>query len=226
MNCWIKLPAISFALVLLAVGCTSAAKSGSVTQDPFPEAILAHQTFRVFLTGTETDFLGRVFRNPQAQVLGEKTWAGKSVSGGGQSLEIQYSKSQAISLNTRIPKVELKAGLGYTDDVSLELVLDGVRIHQLTRPVMIQEFRADPEAGKSDFIVSLVSADSIVIRAKDNSGAVIGIEGKIKNMFRDGDASISGKYEYDKRLKGVIVAKKSIIGYMLTKPTAADLARR
>ena len=209
-----------FLTVFCFFGCRSAVKSGKAVNDPFPVAMIGHTTFKVFQSGTAKTFLGRVFRDEKNQVLGEQYWAGNMLGGGGQRREIEYSKKQAFSINTRMPKVKLKVGLGFQTNVSLVLVLIGLKTHQLTRPVLNTDFRGTEESKNTRFIVSLLMADEIIMRVQDDSGGVIGIEAQVNKVFAD------AKYSYSKKHKGVILAKNSIIGYMLTKPKQSDLNRK
>ncbi len=201
------------------INCSSAVKSGRVAGDPFPEEMLGHKTFLVFKSGDINTWLGRIFRNESRQIMGEKLWEGTPLSSGGERREIEYSREQSFALKMRMPHFKMNLG-ELKGNIHFNLVLRGLKIHQLSRPVMINEFRDDRESRSAKFIISLLHADEISMQAVDSTGALIGFEGEYKKIVLDAN------YKYSKKHKGIIVASDAIIGYSLVTPKNSDFSRR
>ncbi len=206
------------AVLALTASCSTGSKV-SDKADPFPRSMLGHTTFKVFKEGTPKEYLGRTFRNESVQILAEKMWDGKTLGDKrGQRREIEYSRQSSFSLEARIPKLQLKAGA--RGDLTFKMVLIGLKVHNLTRPVMLSDFRSDEDAKKTKFIVSVLHAESIVLKVQDKTGADIKLDGAAN------DVVANTGYKYSDKHKGLVVANNAFIGYYLTKPRASDLNRR
>lgn len=199
--------------------CVSPAKDPSLISDPFPNEMLGHQTFKIFKSGDPKAYLGRIWRDYERQFLGDKVWDGESLGSGGERREIEYSRKQLFSIGARMPNIKINIGVAADSEISFRLVLVGLKIHQFTRPFMLNEFKTDMAIKTTKYIFSLLQCEAVIIQFVDKTGFVIGAEAEIKNM------SSGAKYEYSKNYKGLILAKNTIIGFYMTNPEKRDLDR-
>lgn len=199
--------------------CAGAVKSGAVVEDPFPRSMLRHKTFTVFKSGETSAWLGRVFRDEGDQILGEKMWGGKMLSSGGERREVEYDRRHAFALKAKMPYAKLKIGPEISNEIKFRLVLVGLKTSQLVSPSILSTFKDDVARSEIPYIISILRANQVVMQMVDATGAVIGLEAEYKQI------NVEARYEYSKRHKGLILAKNAIIGYMLMKPSQADLKR-
>ena len=191
---------------------------GSHVADPFPKVLLDHTSFKVF---RGRNFLGYTFRDEGAQVFGPRYWIGKETrpSGKGDERIIEFSQKQSAALGARIPALGFKAGSEKSYKIKVKLV--GLKVYQLTVPVLGSEYRDSVEARKSPFMVSMLRADQVVIQVElaSDKGVQVGSEEDLVNI-------VSGKLKYSQRHKGMVAAENAFIGYRMAAPTAQDINRR
>lgn len=199
--------------------CAGAVKSGAAVEDPFPKAMLRHKTFTVFKSGETSAWLGRVFRDEVDQILGEKMWGGKILASGGERREVEYDRRHAFALKAKMPYAKLKIGPEISNDIKFRLVLVGLSTSQLVSPAILSSFKDDSSRSGIPYVISILRANQVVMQMVDKTGAVIGLGAEYKQI------NVEARYEYSKRQKGLILAKNAIIGYMLMKPSQADLKR-
>lgn len=218
MQFFFAIPVLAAALV--AAGCSSGVKKGAVASDPFPSELLGHKTFTIFKSGDPNEWLGRVFRDEQKQLLDEKVWEGKILASGGERREIEYDRNQALNIGARMPQAKLQLGVQYTGELNFKLVLEGLKVVQMVSPVMMSQYRDGQEMRGKEYIVSVLKADEVVIQLVDKKGAVIGAAAEYKKIAAE------AKFEYSARRKGLIAAKDAIIGYLKIIPSDKDLKRQ
>ena len=206
--------------ILLSFGCSSAVKKGKMADDPFPEEMLGHTMFHIFKSGDPADWLGRVFRDEERQMIEDKKWGGEVMGSGGERREIEYSREQSFTIQTRLPEIKVSLGAVLEGELHFKLIMDGLMVYHFINPVLLDEFRNEPGIEETQFIMSLLQAREIVLQVIDKTGVMIGLEGKLKKVGADFN------YKYSKKLKGLIMARDTIIGYYMIEPTPADLKRR
>ena len=208
-------------MITLSFGaCKGAVKDGGAV-DPFPREMLSHKTFKVFKGGKPEKYLGRVFRDESTQILAEKWWGGGILGDKtGQRREIEYSSTSSFKLKARVPELELNTK--YEGSISFKLVVEGLKIYQLDRPVLDPDFRGEAESKENKFIISLLHANSITMQVIDANGAAIVAKADLKDIL----GKASADWAFDEKNKGVIIQKDAYIGYILAKPRASDLKRK
>ncbi len=181
--------------------------------DPFPRRLLGHQVFKVF---REDNMLGYTFRDPANQIFYMKLWTGKESrpAGKGEDRILNFDARQLARLRARIPGLGIEAVGG--GDTRYQVVLRGLRVHELLVPVLEAEHRDSPEARKARFIGSILSAREIVIRARSHSTQLV--KGSAAAVNASGHKSV--------KQAGVVGARNVFIGFRLIEPRARDLARR
>ena len=179
---------------------------------------MGHKIFKVF---RERNMLGYTFRDEPAQVFYIRFWSGKEIRprGKGQTKSVEFDSSQAAALSARIPVIGFKAGRDKSAHFSMEL--QGLKVFQLSVPVLDSEYSDSPEAAARPFVVSLLYADRVLIKTqfKSDQGVRVGSQKDITNVF-------SGSVNYSRKHGGVVGAEKVFLGYRLSAPSPQDLARK
>jgi tetratricopeptide (TPR) repeat protein len=203
------------ASVATLASCQSSQVKSSGSMDPFPGEILNHRVFKVFRSENR---LGYTFRNERRQLFGDKFWEGQEATTRGEDKVISYSARQSALLSTRFPAIGAVNLRGGASNVSgFRVILKGLRVHELKRPFVVPEYKNEPEIKTSDYIISMLSAEKIVIQVFDQKGATIG--GGVSFIF-------TGDVKFSRRQSGAVAAENVFLGYILTKPTRRDLARK
>jgi tetratricopeptide (TPR) repeat protein len=204
------------AYVATLASCQSSQVKGSGGRmDPFPGEILNHKVFKVFRSENR---LGYTFRDERRQLFGDQFWEGQEATTRGEDKVISYSVGQSAALSTRFPVIGAVNLRGGVENVSgFRVILKGLRVHELKRPFVVPEYKNEPEVKTTDYIISMLSADKIVIQVFDAKGATIG--GGVSFIF-------TGDVKFSRRQSGAVAAENVFLGYIMTKPTRRDLARR
>ncbi len=204
-------------MVLFGTGCRSGQikDSGSDALDPFPREILNHKIFKVFRNENR---LGWNFRDERKQLFGDKFWEGQESASRGEDKVITYSREQAAALSSRFPAIGAVNLTGAVSNIKgFRVILKGLKIHELKKPFINPEYSGEPDVKTSDFIISMLSAKRIIIQVYDERGMSIG--GGVSFVF-------TGDVKFSKKQMGAVAAENVFIGYILTKPTRRDIARR
>ncbi len=189
--------------------------SGRGSMDPFPGEILNHKVFRVFRNENR---LGYTFRNERKQLFGDQFWDGQEATTRGEDKVISYSVAQSAALSTRFPAIGAVNLSGGVENVSgFRVILKGLKIHELKRPFVVPEYKNEPEVKTTEYIISMLSADKIVIQVFDKKGTTIG--GGVSFIF-------TGDVKFSSQQSGAVAAENVFLGYIMTKPTRRDLARK
>jgi tetratricopeptide (TPR) repeat protein len=183
--------------------------------DPFPGEILNHRVFKVFRSENR---LGYTFRDERRQLFGDQFWEGQEATTRGEDKVISYSIAQSAALSTRFPAIGAVNLRGGAENISgFRVILKGLRVHELKRPFVVPEYKNEPEVKTTEYIISMLSADKIVIQVYDAKGATIG--GGVSFIF-------TGDVKFSRKQSGAVAAEDVFLGYIMTKPTRRDLARR
>ena len=226
------MPRVLFLLILFpALACTAdkvapnSSAASTLTADPtnpFPTRLLGHRVFLTFRSA-EQNLLGYSLRPglESSQVFGARYWRGKesSPSGPGEDRVIVFDRKQAKRVGAALPGIGFNRD--YQGEVSFKLILKGLRVKRLTRPVLGGEYRDLREARENRFVVSVLAADEIFIQAlvRESGKVRVGTGAELARVF-------SGRTEYSQSARGVVSARNSIIGFATAKPRPEDLRRR
>ncbi len=182
--------------------------------DPFPREILNHRVFKVFRTENR---LGYTFRDEEKQLFGDQFWEGQEAKTRGEDKVITYSTAQSAALSARFPVIgAVNLGAGVSNVSGFRVILKGLRIHELKRPFTVPEYKSEPEIKSTPYIISMLSADKIVIQVFDKKGVSLG--GGVSFIF-------TGDVKFSTKQSGAVAAENVFLGYILTRPTRRDLAR-
>ena len=183
--------------------------------DPFPKEMLNHKIFKVFRGENR---LGYTFRNESKQVFGTKFWQGQEATSPGTDQIVNYNKNQALGLSTRLPTIG-SVNADYKNAEKFKIILKGLKIHELKQPALLDEYTENESAKKTEFIISMLSAEKIVIQIEDKKGVNLGVDTGIASVF-------SNKLNYSKELEGMIAAENVFIGYITVLPNEQDIKRK
>ncbi len=185
--------------------------------NPFPREILNHRIFTVFW---KEDLLGYSFRDEERGLVGPLYWTGKvSSSSAGEDRTVRFSEEQVKWLSALLPGISFRAGS--TGKVSYTVILKGLRVNQLTHPVLMPEYRDNETIRGERFIVSTLSADEVILQAHiSTKKGVEPVEAKGLPVF------LEGEYTYSTSHRGIVAATDCLIGYSLAAPNTDDLARK
>ncbi len=206
----------SMAVICLFSCLTGTLKEKDEIASPFPREMLNHRLFPVFLSD---ELLGCSFREEERGLVGPFYWSGRvSSSSAGEDRSVHFSEEQVRGLSAIFPGVSFKTG--YAGSVGYTVILKGLKIKQLSHPLLLPEYRDSREIQKQPFIASILTADEVVIQAE------LKTEKGIKPVNeRDLHSIFEGSYAISKRHRGIVAAKNCLIGYALATPTAEDISR-
>lgn len=185
--------------------------------NPFPEEMLNHRLFPIFWSG---NLLGYSFRDEEKALVGPLYWNGKrSSSSTGEERTVHFTQEQACSIQAILPGISFKTT--YEGRISYEIVLRGLKVHQLSHPVLLPEYSDNNAIRTQAFIASVLEAEEVIIRASlmTDKGISTADEALLPSIFEGG-------YDYSSDHKGIVAARNCLIGYALATPTAEDLNRK
>ncbi len=185
--------------------------------NPFPRTIMDHRVFTVFRSA---NLLGYVFRDGGREILGPRYWEGKETETAPAEKEIKadFNERQITHIQDMFPGVSFRKGQRVK--AVYRVVLRGVRVRTLAKPVLMNEYRDLTDIEERGFISSLLVADEIVMQAFQRTAE--GLKAAEEKLMK---TVLEGNFTYSREHSGVVTARNAVIGYILSTPSADDLAR-
>ena len=183
--------------------------------DPFPKEMLNHKIFKVFRGENR---LGYTFRDESKQLFGTRYWQGQESTSPGTDQTVKFNKNQSGGLSTRLPSIG-SIDANYKNAENFKVILKGLKIHELKQPALFDKYIDNDNAKTEEYIISMLSAEKIVIQIQNAKGANLDLDTGIADVF-------STKLNYSKELEGMIAAENVFIGYITIKPSEDDLKRK